>query len=281
MAHVLPLIGFSVDALPVLPEVAQRVLASIHDPVADMHDVAGLLAGDAVLGARVMQLANSVAYGGTSRISALPEACARLGMKRIAHVVHLTAQVDAYRMLGPRYREFLGRLWRHSVAAAQCVDMVAAGARLRLEESPFVAGLVHDIGKLVLADVVLNRYTGPIGQLQHSPERLMEAIEEYHTLAGLHAIQKWGLPSAVAVAVYFQSRPLSAPNGDGKTLALAVGLADAMATAAGFGLQDDHKADLANHPAIAAFELDLSTLAAYCDGLPELLEPVLESFTFS
>lgn len=281
MARVLPLVSESIDALPVLPEVAQRVIAAIHDPLADMREIARLLGEDAVLGARVLQLANSAAYGGTSRIQALPEACARLGMKRIAHIVHMTSQADVYRNLGRSYRDFLGRLWRHSIAAAHCIETVGCRARLRVDQTPFLAGLSHDIGKLVLADAILNRYTGQIGELENSPEKMLAAVAEFHALAGLHAVQKWGLPSDVSIAVYFQSHPASAPPGHGQMLAMAVQLASAMATQAGFSVTDADQVEVAELPAISAFELNVQTLNEYCEQLPELLEPVLEAFVLA
>jgi HD-like signal output (HDOD) protein len=222
MARVLPLVSESIDALPVLPEVAQRIVAAIHDPLVEMREVARLLGEDAVLGSRVLQLANSAAYGGTQRIQTLLEACTRLGLKRIANVVHMAAQADIYRSLGASYREFLGRLWRHGIATAHCMETVATWSRLRVESAPFLTGLIHDIGKLVLADTILNRYSGPIGRLADEPELLLTAVADYHALAGLHAVQKWGLPSDVILAVYFQSRPQMAPTGDGQALALAV-----------------------------------------------------------
>lgn len=277
IARALPLVNESVDALPVLPEVAQRILAAIHDPLAEMREIARLLGEDAVLGSRVIQLANSAAYGPT-RIASLLDACTRLGMKRIAQVIHMTAQADIYRTLGPKYRHVVERLWRHGIATAHCIETIATRARLHVDYAPFLTGLIHDIGKLVLADAIVNRYSGQIGRLADEPDLLMHAVAEYHPLAGLHAVQKWGLATDVCVAVYFQSHPLSAPAGHGQQLALAVQLADAMATRAGFSVVDSDKVDLESLPGIAAFELDVDALTAHCEQLPDMLEPVFEAF---
>lgn len=234
MAGLLQALKESVSQLPVLPHVPQRVLALIHDPIASMNDVAKIIHDDPALGMKIMRVSNSALYGGVSEIKDLQVACARLGMKTVANVVSTTAAANLFRAKNPSIKILMEALWKHSVVTAYCAERLGAEKPGIHQRSTFLAGLVHDIGKLVLLDLIDGKYTGHLGRMRESPSLMFSVTERFASIAGLLVVQYWQLPAEFSFSTYFNPRPDSLPVNDWKTLTHLVALASSMASEAGF-----------------------------------------------
>lgn len=276
MAGVLARLGDSIAELPMLPEVPRRILYMIHDPLTSMNDLAEIINEDPAITMKVMRISNSALYGGTHEIKDLHVACARLGMRTVANVVNAAANGNLYRVRRKQFRDLMERLWRHAVVTAHCADRIAQLVPKEEHRSAFVAGLVHDIGKLVLLDTITTRYRGNLGRLRESPELMVKVLDRFHTLVGLHVIQYWKMPPEFAFSTFFVGRPENVPVDKWSSLAHVVCLASAMADACGATVGTDDPLVIAGHASIAALGLTDERIQQLAEDTSEELDSIFE-----
>jgi len=201
-AHVLQMI----DELPPLNEVARHLLSLIGGERTSAGDLDRVIRNDQALTARVLKVANSAAYGKSRRVSSLTEAVMLMGDARLADLV-LGVSLD--QALGEgALADFAERAWDHSI---DCAAVARALARLQGQVDPdtaFVAGLMHDIGLLVLARAAPTEIAGllasrPADQL--AAERQLLGLN--HPQVGLRLLEKWNLPPHLCEAVRLHHAP--------------------------------------------------------------------------
>ena len=262
--------------LPVLPEVSQRILTMLKDPEASMPALASVVQEDQVIAVKVLKLANSPAYRGLHEVRGLDEACARLGMKAISNAVQAVANGNLYVTGDQRLRELMGRLWKHALATAH----YAAGLGVILiephSEALFVAGLIHDIGKVVLLDIITSAYCESMSELRASEEMFDEVLRNFHPLAGLHVVQAWDLPPEFGVSAYCHHDPSLAPTPESANMAHIAALANAIAKAEGYHSGGPEEVFLSSHPSARHLGLGDVKLASlrvdHADELAALME---------
>lgn len=278
-AELMKLVPEAVEQLPVLPEIAHRVMAMVHDPDAVIDDLAKAISQDQIIAMKVLRLANSAMYAGLTEIKDLQAACIRLGMKNIANVVQAVAGGRMYATQDAAYRKMMEDLWRHALASAHCASEVATLLAQPRSDVFFVAGLVHDIGKVLLLDLAANpalRRNAPVLEgVRQSPQLLEEVMGAYHCLLGLHIVQHWNLPPDFGVAVFCHEDPESVPDDAWLILAHAVALASAVADASGFGLTTAPPS-LLSFPSTKFLGLSDTKLAALRVNLEDRIEPLLK-----
>ena len=142
--HSLPKV---IEKLPVIPEVAQRVLKLVSDPEVSMTDLAKTLAEDQTMALSVMKLANSPVYGGLDEIKDLNAACARLGMRNIANTVQAVANNNLFVTEDKRLQAIMRKLWKHSLATAHSANDIGMVVSAPNPEILFLAGLAAQHGQ--------------------------------------------------------------------------------------------------------------------------------------
>jgi len=248
MAGVFGTLDVALASLPVLPETSQRVITLLHDPLSSIADLATVLKEDPAIAVKVLRLANSALYGGTHEIKDIATACARLGMKNIANIVFSIAYGNLYRTADPRFMGFMQALWRHCFATAHYADAIASAARQPKATDVFLAGLVHEIGKLVLLDMITTKYQGRIGRLREAENLLLDVLDRFHLFVGLHTVQHWGLPPQLRITTFCHLQPELVPDRRWLPMTHVIALADAAANVAGYGLVEKPEAYLHDHP---------------------------------
>ena len=227
-----------VRGLPALPETVLRVMQITEDPKAGITDLAEVLISDQALAARVLKLANSAFYGSSRRIGTVSSAVVILGMRTTRNLVMaascealLEGEVAGYGL--PR-----GVLLRHSLACASAAQALAKRAKYRGMEEAFVAGLLHDIGKVVMNAYERDQFGEVLvmvsgGMTYFEAERAVFGFD--HAEAGGCLLERWNLPLALVSAVQHHHAPLDAP-GD-SPLPCLVHAADAVCLSLGIGLR--------------------------------------------
>ncbi len=139
-----------VHDISTIPAIALKVLQVANDPKSGAADLKELMESDAALSARVLRCVNSSAYAVRTKITNLQQAIAYLGLKQIRNLA-LTASVsEMFRTevdIEPYCRT---GLWRHLVAVGVCARLIAKRRRLANFEDAFLAGLLHDIGIILI-----------------------------------------------------------------------------------------------------------------------------------
>lgn len=191
-----------VRSLGALPAVVLRVLALTHDPDCNPGELTELLSADPNLSAQLLRIVNSAFVASSRTISSLHQAVLRIGSAGVRVVALTAAALEQFRSGGDKDR---GRkIWRHSVLCSQWSRVLAEQAGLRPFEDAFVAGLVHDIGRVVI-EREFPAAAGEIERLTFQGRTLEEAERERlgqtHADIGAYLADLWKFPPAIVEAI--------------------------------------------------------------------------------
>jgi HD-like signal output (HDOD) protein len=202
----------SIEDLVTLPEVALRIGRMVEDPSSSATDIGREISRDAALTARLLRIANSPALGYHGKIATISRAITVLGVRQVRD---LTVGLTAIRTFDGIGNELvtMESFWRHSFLCAVAAGQIAARRDRNRDDSPFVAGLLHDIGQLVL----FSRAPVPARQALlmsvDSADDLglflceREIMGFDHGAVGLALAQKWGLPRSLQECIEFHHEP--------------------------------------------------------------------------
>ncbi|HHX38846.1 MAG TPA: HDOD domain-containing protein [Armatimonadetes bacterium] len=198
--HVMELRG-----LPSLPEVVARVLQVVDNPRSSAADFGRAISLDPALTARILRLANSAFYGYTGRIGTAVQAVTILGFAQVRSLVLTVSVLDLFWHSGKKPALPHYDYWRHCIACAVAARALARRTRICPPEEAFVAGLLHDLGKMVLAMVIPEAYHQVVLQAEAEGRVLVEVEQEClgltHPMVGGWVTEKWRLPVALNQAV--------------------------------------------------------------------------------
>jgi len=194
--------------LPMLPKVTGAVIALTQDKTSDMSSLAELVQKDQSLASRVMKIANSPAYCGVNPLNSLQQAISRLGMKTIAEVA-LAASVGAKVFNVKGYESEVTYMWQHSLASSAWAKEIAR-IRRRNVESAFMCGLLHQIGKPVVLQTIVDIINE--NSLELTLEEMQNLIEEFYITVGVTMGNDWELPNSVIECIEFHKDYDSAPQ---------------------------------------------------------------------
>ncbi|MCR4418996.1 MAG: HDOD domain-containing protein [Clostridia bacterium] len=230
-----------VEDLPALPVVVGQVMRLTEDPDSTAMDLGAVIGRDQALTARVLRLANSAYYGFPRRVGTVTEAVVLLGFNTIRNLVLAASVSNVLLREAPGYQLARGELWRHSLTSAMAARLLARKVRYRGAEEAFVAGLLHDIGKLVLSQYVGETYAQIWERVTQERLPFMEAERATlgfdHAQAGGLVAEKWNLPEALVEAVSLHHQPAAATKQP--MLAVLAHAGDALALMLGAGLGAD------------------------------------------
>ncbi|MDR9501484.1 MAG: HDOD domain-containing protein [Desulfurivibrionaceae bacterium] len=236
------LIG-QVNEFPPLPKVVSRVLEVTADPESDFEDLARIVEADIGFATAIVKLANSPFFGRSRQVSSISHALAVLGMDEVRSLVLAKAMFDTFSRFRDK-KEGLNSLWKHSFYSALAAQVI--GARMGGDASAlFVAGLIHDIGKLViffsLSDESVQKIYGKSEKLDDS-EKEIAFLGLNHEDMGRLLVKSWLFPDCLQLAVGYHHSPESAPSH--QLYPLVVRLADTFALLNVVGMEGEEGAAL-------------------------------------
>src|SRR5260221_7430114 len=205
------------DRLPSIPSLYTEILEKLQDAEVATDAIGGIIAKDMGMTAKILKLVNSSFFGLRRQISSAAEAVAYIGIDSIKSLVlsfNLFSQFEKAKL-----GEFsIERLWSHSQATAAAAKQIARleAAEQRIVDEAFVAGLLHDTGKLVLASSRPEQYEKVL-HVQQAQNLDSSAAEEQtfganHAEVGGYLLSLWGLPVSVVEAIAFHHGPSRSPN---------------------------------------------------------------------
>ncbi|NPV90334.1 MAG: HDOD domain-containing protein [Firmicutes bacterium] len=231
----------SVKEIPALPAVTTRVLQLTDDPESTVRDLNDVIAQDQSLTAKVLRLANSAYYGFQRRISSVSEAIVLLGFSTIRSLV-LAASV--YNLLGRPLAGYAlepGELWKHSQASAMTARLLAQRVKYRHVEQAYTAGLLHDIGKLIMSHHLQKQYQEVVDKVRREALPFTEVEEQLlgynHATVGARVAQKWNLPADLVETIELHHQPAFSKKN--LVLSSITHVADAICMSMGIGLGID------------------------------------------
>ncbi len=226
-----------VEQVPTIPSAAVDAAQTLADPDADMNGIVRVLEHDPGLTTNVLRLANSAMYAGPREIGSIRQAAMRLGTQKLMQVVMASATAPIAWGEVKGYDLPPGELLSHSIAVAVTTEELASELGITPPPCAFTAGLLHDLGKLLLGAFV-EVDAKPICELAFSrglpfEEAEREVLGIDHTEAGAHLLAHWHIPECICEAVRWHHDPEKATQDQGAVD--LVHLADNLSTLVGFG----------------------------------------------
>lgn len=205
----------SCNTLISLPEIYLRVRKVVDNPHSSMADLAQALSFDPSMTARVLQIVNSPFYGVPRKIETLSQAVNLLGMPPVQNIVFATSVAKAFTKLPPTVMN-MTEYWRKSVMCALLAVQIARACRMPESERLFIAGLLRDVGHLVLCQTVPVRVESALVEATNFNQPLAEveraSIGCDYAEVGAELINTWGMSAHLEEAVRYQLTPDLAPN---------------------------------------------------------------------
>jgi len=198
--------------LPSLPCLYLEIMDEMRSPVSSLQKVGEIIAKDVSMTAKILQLTNSTFFGLAEHVSSPARAVNLLGMDTIKALV-LTAHVFSHLPNDTQPGLSLEALWEHSTKTAVLSKAIAKGEKQEKYaiDDAFVVGLLHDLGKIVLATNLPEVYRDVISKASHSEIPFWQLEERAfgttHAQVGAYLMGLWGLPNPVVEAIAYHHHP--------------------------------------------------------------------------
>ncbi len=258
-----------VQTMPALSPAAMMALRVIDDPKSAARDVSRVVLTDQVMTAQILRLANSSYYGSPRRFTTVSDAITFLGFREMRSVVMVVALQPVMSNKTGAYELHRGDLWQHSLATASCAHHVARASRYLPPEEAFIAGLVHDIGKVALGHALGERFRDVLVRVRSDGLDFLQAeLDEFgmgHDEVGAVIAEKWGLPPHLREAIAHHHRWDA--KGEHLHLAAIVHLSDYIAGTLGLGVAGDTTIGQTDPEAIAALGMSEQEIQAVMSDL--------------
>ncbi|MGB8170936.1 MAG: HDOD domain-containing protein [Chthoniobacteraceae bacterium] len=266
-----------VQRLPPAPRLLPQLLAALSDLNADISRVVDLITFDPALTAKVLQVCNSAYYAFSMRVSTVADAVNRLGFHGIYTTVAM-ASSEEFLKAGQHSALDPDAMWHHLVTSAFAAQLVAK--RVGIDGNMlFTASLLHDIGKVPLADVLQGDYDALITDVTLFGRPLV-ALEDAsfglnHADVGARLLENWAFTPEFVEAVRFHHDSTSA--GDAAPQAACIELADLLAHSLVAEDKENAFADMDTEPALAVVGLSLDDLTrqrVLLEGKREVIDAI-------
>lgn len=252
-------------AIPSMPQVAARFLEIIQDPDFEYRDVVEVLSTDPGMTGEILRLANSPLFGVTRTITSLAQALTLLGLKRVRSLVLGRYIVDSIDKKKPADID-MAYYWRRSLTTAVLASHLAEAVAPKLREEAFTAGLLADIGVVILDESLPEQFQ-PIAQEYRPSGRFPLWDLETATLSLTHGVvsamvlEDWRLPAVICEAVTRHSEPPLAEADESRPIARVVRSAECVGKFLCEEPADLDEAGAACIQAAAGISLDAQMLA--------------------
>lgn len=249
-----------------IPDIVGKLRRSMDSRSASAMAVGEEISKDQVLAAKVLRLVNSGFYGFRTPITTITQAMVLLGFDVVKTLVLSASVLDILELMN----KYLLGLWEHSLATARVANALADRMRLPNPEEIAVAGLLHDLGKVIIAQrfPAENREIRAVvesGQhLQFDAERMVLGVT--HPEVGMWLLRKWGLPDKLIYPIAYHHAFHRSRDFADRTAIIHV--ADIICRARGFGYAGDKRIPAINAEAWALLQIPMSEV----DEIYQLLE---------
>lgn len=258
----------SVLKVAALPAVTLKFSEAIKDPLTSNNDLEKIVSEDSALAAKVLMISNSALFNFPSKIDTISKAITIIGHKQLSEIILSCSIVAMFKDI-PQDVIDMDMFWRHSISVATVSRILASSRREQNIESFFTAGLLHDIGKLILF-VEAPKYASEVITRCASKNELMHKVEKDllgfdHAKLGAMLLKKWKLPDNIVNAVYYHHMP-SISSGDIVAPGI-IHIADIITHSLQFGASGESFVPTFNEKAWSSLDLDIDILSSVIEQL--------------
>ncbi len=269
------------NTLPPCPQVVAKVTDLCADESATARDIGRAIMADEAISTRLIKLANSSFYGLSGKVSTVTQAAIILGSNEIRSIVYALPVKDLFTKCGNEEGLDLEALWGHSVRVAALARELSYKIRYPRPEEIFVAGIIHDMGKVVLDQLLPGEYAEVLSEAEEKGLDVVAHEEEVlgtsHAEVGRRLAEVWRFPDMLADAILYHGRPAEAA--EASPVAALVCAADTLERG---GVYDDpsRAADLID-PALSAHVPGGEDLAEAATRAQAALSDIMQTFGFA
>lgn len=204
----------SIISLPTLPTVVSKMIQLVDNPKTSATSLARLIYTDQALTARILKLANSAYYGFPREISTVNMAIVVLGFNTVKEMGLSLSVFEVFKGGSDDATFDISRFWQHSIGCGSAARMLARRLDNHMIGEAFVAGLLHDIGKIIIRQYLAREFAAIIDKVSRQGIDLdqaeMEVVGTSHAQVGAWLAEKWNLPRIIVDAIAFHHKPSEA-----------------------------------------------------------------------
>jgi len=252
--------------LPTLPAMMATVTRLMQDPRTSAEELGRAISTDPALVSKVLKLVNSAFYGFPGRISTITQAIVILGFSTIRNVVLTTSILKAFSRNSTQKGFDIESFWEHSLLTGAIARALAMERDANFIEETFIAGLLHDMGRIVLSQKLIPEFEKVIAYRQKNAGTWVDAEQKVlgltHGEIGAWLSRKWHLPLPFVEVMHFHHHPtlstesLPTPQPDTTNLIYLVHAADSLSKTLVDGKIDFAATKLINPVVRAHLKLD-------------------------
>lgn len=200
----------TIDSIPPLPEISSAVTEALNDEEVAIVEVSELIEKDVALASQILKVANSPAYGALNTISNIQHAIMMLGLDEVRSLL-LAFAVEQFFATDAEKTELRKRFWQHSRVCSFSALMLAHHYQQQDSSSYFLAGLIHDIGKLIVDQFLPEEHDRVIALIREQRCSYRDAEKEVlgtrHAQIGGILLQHWNFPESITNQVFRHHMP--------------------------------------------------------------------------
>ncbi|MBN2157978.1 MAG: HDOD domain-containing protein [Spirochaetes bacterium] len=267
-----------IDQLPPLPEVATKVINMVNNPDVSFKQVAQEIAKNQAMTTNILKLCNSAYFSKGKEITSIDRAIVTLGLKEVKDIVMLVAAKPVLMKPVIGYDLGQGELWKQGLAVATMSrDIALAKKRKELADVVFTGGIIHNVGKVVIALFVQQAFKQILDMVmsQNMPFHIAEkeVMGYNHQEIGEKILEKWNFPPVLRSIVRFYQDPEISPEEHRLEVSI-VHIANAICLMSGVGIGSDGLYHEIKDAAIKKTGLTQSDLEALYGKTPDILKQI-------
>ncbi len=203
------------DAIPSLRDNFYKIIESINDPDAEMHEIAELISSDIGLTVKILRLVNSSYFGLSTQVATISHAISILGLSPLSTLVLASELMSHFKDI-PENFVTTESFWSHNVASGIAARQISKLKNYGNEELMYFAGMVHDIGSLIIYKEYPEKSRNALNQCNDWGINLINAEKSAlgfdHAQVGGALMEKWMFPEILRETTQYHHQPLNAPS---------------------------------------------------------------------
>lgn len=196
---------YSVEEFPTLPTVYLKLINKFDNPLVTAQELSDAISLDPAASAKLLKVANSSLYSFSGRVSSISQAIFNIGFVGVKNVILSMGIMEIFTSMNYNNRFSAVELWKHSLAVGVVASKIANHVHSLKNDDYFIAGLLHDIGKLFLLNTYKHEYIEAVDFAYKKKIHIREAeqlkFEINHCEAGAILAEKWSLPMVLRRAI--------------------------------------------------------------------------------